>query len=63
MVTNNLKDKFYFIQEHIGEDYIAGIIKNHLIDIEKRLDSDSFKVKRIEALKKELQGLEENSND
>jgi hypothetical protein len=60
---NSLKDKFYFIQDHIGEDYIAGIIKNHLIDIEKRLDSNSFKAKRIEALKKELQGLEENSND
>jgi len=60
---NNLKDKFYFIQEHIGEEYISGIIKNHLIDIEKRLDSDSFKVKRIEALKKELQDLEYNSND
>ena len=60
---NNLKDKFYFIQEHIGEEYISGIIKNHLMDIEKKLDSDSFKVKRIEALKKELQDLEDNSND
>ena len=62
-IYNNLKDKFYFIQEHIGEDYIAGIIKNHLVDIEKRLDSDSFKSKRIEILKKELKDLEESSND
>jgi predicted ATPase len=60
---NILKIKFYFIQECIGEDYIAGIIKNHLMDIEKRLDSDSFKDKRIKALKKELQSLEENLND
>jgi len=60
---NHLKDKFYFIQEHIGEDYIAGIIKNHLIDIEKRLDSDSFKSKRIEALKKELNSLERTVDD
>jgi len=60
---NNLKDKFYFIQEHIGEDYISGIIKNHLIDIEKRLNSDSFKSKRIEALKKELNFLERTVND
>jgi hypothetical protein len=33
------------------------------MDIEKRLDSDSFKDKRIKALKKELQSLEENLND
>ncbi len=62
-IYNNLKDKFYFIQEHIGEDYIAGIIKNHLVDIEKRLDSDSFKSKRIKALKKELNFLERTVDD
>lgn len=60
---NDLKDRFYFIQKHIGEDYIAGIIKNHLIDIEKRLNSNSFKAKRIEALKKELENLQRDSDD
>lgn len=60
---NNLKDRFYFIQQHIGEDYILGIIKNHLIDIEKRLNSNSFKTKRIEALKKELEDLQRDTND
>ncbi len=60
---NDLKDRFYFIQEHIGEDYISGIVKNHLIDIEKRLNSNSFKNKRIEALKKELEDLQRNNND
>lgn len=60
---NDLKDRFYFIQEHIGEDYISGIVKNHLIDIEKRLNSNSFKTKRIEALKKELEDLQRDTND
>lgn len=60
---NDLKEKFYFIQEHIGEDYISGIIKNHLIDIEKRLNSNSFRTKRIEALKKELEFLERGYDD
>lgn len=60
---NNLKDRFYFIQEHIGEDYISGIIKNHLVDIEKRLNSNSFRTKRIEALKKELEDLQRDTND
>lgn len=59
---NNLKDRFYFIQEHIGEDYISGIVKNHLLDIEKRLNSNSFKTKRIEALKKELEDLQRDTN-
>ena len=60
---NDLKDRFYFVQEHIGEDYISGIVKNHLIDIEKRLNSNSFKTKRIEALKKELEDLQRDTHD
>lgn len=60
---NDLKERFYFIQEHIGEDYISGIIKNHLIDIEKRLNSNSFRTKRIEALRKELEFLERGYDD
>ena len=60
---NDLKDRFYFIQEHIGEDYISGIVKNHLIDIERKLNSNSFKSKRIEDLKKELEDLQRDTND
>lgn len=59
---NDLKDRFYFILEHIGEDYISGIVKNHLLDIEKRLNSNSFKTKRIAALKKELEDLQRDTN-
>ena len=58
----DLKEEFYFIQEHIGEDYIAGIIKNHIIDIEKRIEKKSFKNKRKETLKKELEDLERDIN-
>ena len=53
------KKEFYFIQEHIGEKYIADIIKNHIEDIEKMLNTDDFKKKKIEWLEQELKRLKE----
>lgn len=50
----NKKDEFYFIQEHIGEKYISKIIKNHIEEIEKRLEEDSFNQKEIKRLEDEL---------
>ena len=58
-----LKGEFYFIQEHIGEEYISGVIKNHITDIEKRLKDDSFNKKRITILQKELEELQRHVND
>lgn len=43
----DLKHEFYFIQQHIGEKYIANIIENHIEEIEKRLDKNDSK-KQIE---------------
>jgi len=55
---SSLKERFYFIQEHIGEEYIAEVLKNHIGDIEKKLHSDEYKQKKIEELKKELEALQ-----
>jgi hypothetical protein len=55
-----VKDKFYFIQEHIGEEYISGILKSHIEDIEAILKEENFKQKRINQLKAELELLEKD---
>lgn len=62
---DKLKNELYFIQQHIGEKYIADIIKNHIEDIEKTLNADDFKKKKIEWLEQELKRLkgQENQND
>ncbi len=54
----NIKEQFHFIQKHIGEEYIQGILKNHIDDIEKRLQKNNFKKQRIQELKDELKQLE-----
>ncbi len=48
------KDKFYFISEYIGEDYINGVIKSHIEEIELKLNENNFKEKRIRQLEAEL---------
>jgi len=53
------KNEFYFIQQHIGEKYIADIIKNHIKDIEKTLNTEDFNKKKIEWLEQELKRLKE----
>ena len=58
----NKKEEFYFIQEHIGEEYITGIIKNHIEDIERKLNHKNFRTKRIEDLESELAHLKGNLN-
>ena len=61
----NKKNEFYFIQEHIGEKYIAKIVKNHIEEIEKILEEDSFNQKEIQRLEEELERLieQEKHND
>lgn len=61
-----LKREFYFIQQHIGEKYIADIIKNHIDEIEKKLDeNDSIKQRedKIAYHLSELNKLRGNSDD
>lgn len=57
------KDKFYFILEHIGEDYISGVIKSHIEEIELKLNENNFKEKKIKQLKEELKLLGVEIND
>ncbi|HFU75069.1 MAG TPA: hypothetical protein ENK66_02380, partial [Arcobacter sp.] len=52
------KERFIFIQNHIGEEFIRNIIENHIEDIEKKLESKTDKERRIEELKNELKRLE-----
>lgn len=52
-----VKNKFHFIQEYIGEDYINGVLESHIEEIETRLNVDGFKQKRIERLEAELNAL------
>ena len=52
-----IKDKLHFIQERIGEDYISGILKNHIEEIEIRLNVGDFKQRRIDQLEAELNTL------
>jgi hypothetical protein len=49
-----IKAKFHFIQEHIGEDYISGVLKSHIEEIEAKLNDDDFKKRRIYQLEAEL---------
>jgi len=53
------KNEFSFIQEHIGEKYISKIVKNHIEEIEKTLNVDDLKKKKIEWLEQELKRLKE----
>ena len=46
-----IKQEFYFIQQHIGEEYIANIIANHIQEIEKILDKDTFMSQRKNKIK------------
>lgn len=57
------KDKFYFILEHIGEDYISGVVKSHIEEIELKLNENNFKETRIKQLKEELKLLGVEVND
>jgi len=53
----DVKKEFYFIRDNIGEEYIKGVITNHIEFIEEKLEDESFKEKRIKQLKKELKEL------
>ena len=52
-----LKKEFYFIRDNIGEEYIKGVITNHIEFIEEILGDESFKEKRKKELLKELKSL------
>jgi predicted ATP-binding protein involved in virulence len=62
----SLKKEFYFIQKSIGEKYIADIIKNHIEEINKKLDKDTFIKQREDKIayhRNELKKLGENIDD
>ena len=57
-----VKKEFYFIRDNIGEEYIQGVITNHIEYIEKILGDDSFKtrqIKQLEAKLKLLKGIDD----
>jgi predicted ATPase len=59
---DKVKKEFYFIRDNIGEEYIKGVITNHIEFIEEKLGDKSFKEKRIMELKKELAKLETDND-
>jgi len=55
---DKIKKEFYFIRDNIGEEYIQGVINNHIEFIEEKLGVEgSFKDKRIEELEREIAEL------
>jgi len=62
----SLKKEFYYIQKSIGEKYIADIINNHIEEINKKLDKDTFIKEREDKIsyhRNELKKLGENIDD
>ena len=51
------REEFHAIRDNIGEEYIKGVITNHIEFIEEKLEDDEFKNRRIKQLKKELKKL------
>jgi len=56
------REEFHAIRDNIGEEYIKGVITNHIEFIEEKLGDKSFKEKRIIELKKELAKLETDND-
>ena len=56
------REEFHAIRDNIGEEYIKGVITNHIEFIEEKLGDKSFKQKRIIELKKELAKLETDND-
>ena len=59
---NEVKKEFYFIRNNIGEEYIKGVITNHIEFIEEKLVDEEFKKRRIEQLEIELARLRGNND-
>jgi len=63
---NDVKKEFHFIHKQIGEEYLKGIIGNHIEFIEDKLGDKSFKERRRDKLQEELAKINEelkNDND
>ncbi len=54
---DKVKNEFHFIRDNIGEEYIKGVITNHIESIEERLKDESFKKRRIKQLNEKLKEL------
>jgi predicted ATPase len=59
----NLKVRFEFIVDSVGEKYIKGVLKNHLEVIEEKLGITSHIESKIKALEFELSKLKSMKND
>lgn len=56
------KELFWHIHSIIGEDYLKQVVKNHLVEIEKKLyGKDTAKVKEIGRLKEQIKVLENDA--
>ena len=53
---------FIYVVENIGEDYIRGILKNHITDIDKILDKDFFQKQTLKELEAEVERLKQLIN-
>jgi len=58
-----LKDKFHFVHKQIGEEYLKGIIGNHIDFIEEKLKDDNFKEKQKKQLLDNLKSLGYNKDE
>ncbi|PZR08335.1 MAG: hypothetical protein DI539_22825 [Flavobacterium psychrophilum] len=59
---NKARETFLFIKKNIGEDYIRGIIGNHLSEIERRLQLNRYLDEQIAMLRQEINQLEKRKN-
>ncbi|MBL7749034.1 MAG: AAA family ATPase, partial [Chitinophagaceae bacterium] len=59
------KSRFYFVRNSLGEAYISNMIRNHIREIEEKLDEKTFIEAQVQKLKAEVKRLEGqlNSNE
>ncbi|MBK8808649.1 MAG: hypothetical protein IPO21_19250 [Bacteroidales bacterium] len=58
-VYNDNKKRYNYLVDNIGEDYISGILKNHINDIETSLYGDQYKEVKIKELELEIERIKE----
>jgi len=58
-----LKKSLYdFIVSSIGEEYLSGVLKNHLTDIENKLNKNYFQKEKLKVLELEVERLRKQIN-